>query len=257
MEIIRSTFHILREYLDGTYPPQMFILSMELGIVAISISQADPKIFGELKNFLIRWHTIFLGPITIGEPLLPFFEGIWPGGKMPNLMISLLSIIEISLFSTSPGISISLLTFMCLVYLIDNSNSLIMILISILFGYSFYILRELFGPSRNNKLPFLHLDENLQHPINYFEHDYNECIYTLTSIFTLIAVLTQFRANNMKDTSNYHSILIRNLGFIAFDSIIHYFGSDNCNYVMFAFFSNFFLIFLSRIMSFYLLSFSF
>lgn len=257
MNFLRSAFHILKEYLDGTYPSDMFILAMELGIIAISISQADLEIFGELNDFFIKWHTIFLGPITIGESLLPIFDTIWPGGKMPNLMISILSIIEISLFPDSPIISISFLAFICLIYLIDNANSLLMILISVLFGYSFYILKQIVNPSQNNAAPLLHLNKSLPHTLSFFSHDYNECIYILTLITTLITILTQFRANNLKGTSNYHSQLIRNLGFIVFDSIIHYHGTENRNYVILAFSADFFLIFLSRIMNSYGLSFLF
>lgn len=256
MQIISSTFHLLKEYLDGTYSSQMFILAMELGIIAISLSQANLEVFGELNDFFIRWHTLFLGPIAIGECLLPLFDTIWPGGKMPNLMISILSLIEISLFPKSQVISICFLLFVCLIYLIDNANSMLMVLISILFGFSFYILKEIIEPSPNNNLPFSH-SENLLHTISFIKYDFNECIYSLTLLFTIITILTQFRANNIKDTNNYHSNLIRNLGFIAFDSIIHYHGTEDVNNVLFAFFSDFSFVFLSKLMESYRISFSF
>lgn len=252
-----SFINVLREYFDGTYQPQMFVLAMELGIFSISISQADHEIFGELNNFFIKWHTIFLGPITIGAPLVPLFEGIWPGGKAPNMMISILSIIQISLFPMAPKLSICFLVFICLIYFLDNVNSLAMILFSILFGYSFLFLREIIGPSYVEKLPISHVNYKLEQPDRVWKYDFNESIYLLTMIFTFITILTQFRVINIKGTSNYHSILVKNLGFVVFDFLIHHHGTEDNFYVMVAFCCNFILNFISNQMSSYGFSFSF
>ncbi|OHT11801.1 hypothetical protein TRFO_18709 [Tritrichomonas foetus] len=231
MSLIDDIVHVFYTYLSGTYQPTMFIIGMEIGILAMNY--VDQEIFGELNDFFLKWHLLFLGPIVLGSALCPLTKRIFPNGETPNIFISIISLIHISLFYSIPEISTGILALICIVFIIEKVNTIIQIIFSVLFGYSFYFL------------------------YNYAPNEYGIYLYFMSLGFSAIAILSQYQSYSPKDDSNnYHSLLVRNLGFVFFDAIVHFYGHTQYGVVS-AFFGNLVINYISQLMISYGITFRF
>lgn len=233
MEYFKNFIHVFSNYINGTYETTMPILAMEIGLFVISISQANPQIFGELADFFFKWHTVLLGPMSISKAIKPITKKIWPLGHTPNLWVCFISLISISIYSTHPTFSILILFAICFVFFVDRVNSLSQIIVSILFAFIF-VFWKIFSFYFTEKTHLMIFD-------------YHQSLYIIILSLTAIHFIPIFKMD-MRTTLGYHSILIQNLGFLVFDAIIYFTGKSQGSHVIFALFCNIIVKYISLLM---------
>ena len=235
MSFIKETLNILYFYITGTYNAFLFIVAMELGMLAMNFT--DQEIYQEFTAFFQKWHTLFLAPIVVGPILFPFTSHFFKNGETPNILISIVSLIGISQFGRYPEFVIVFISLICLAFIVGQNYDIFQSAFSVVFSFLTYALK-------------LYTDKSLEFDFNFF-------IYSAAGIGTLLAIITQYKAKTkIDDSKNYHALLVRNIGFVLFDMIIYFYGV--LNYVaIYAFLVNLFINFLSQLMVSYGISFCF